>query len=504
LPVAIAHSDGQLLTAGTTFGASRTSSGLAVDPRCVTFWPGRRCASTIGYTRGAASASQGGLEIVPRSAVAIALPGAEFIAVREHLAEAGYEAISVGSADDLDLLLTSRTDVHVAILDCESDFDGTLEMYAVLHEGGRNVPALMLMPPRALGRMGMGGGSEAKDEYFTRPYSAESLRWRVEAMLIRVESVPADAHPDDDRVGNPVEAHASAEAFQTYAGSDIDVSGNGAGHKRGKIVIVFNPKGGVGKTTISINMGAALQMHKRQRVLLVDCDTITGHIASSLGMQRPRTLADAWREGAKTGVEEPVAQIATVHSSGVSVLVMAESPLHTEILEPKRVSDAICAARDSYDWVILDMHPDYGPLNQALFEQADRILVPVTPDVPCIRAAVQFREIAAELAISARLTIVINRAKSGVASSDVERVVALPALARVRSAGMLFVRAADEGKSAVERFPTSRVVGDIDTLADRLLSGVDLGDGARPGFPSRSRIAGSFKGLFDRLTTQVS
>src|ERR1035437_3261108 len=140
--------------------------------------------------------------IVPRSAVAIVLPHSEFLGVQEHLDEAGYEAIEVATADELGQLLASREDVNVAILDGETDFDRTLEMYAVLHEGGRNVPALMLMPPRALGRMGMGGGSEAKDEYFTRPYSAESLRWRVEAMLIRVESVPADAHPDDDRVGN--------------------------------------------------------------------------------------------------------------------------------------------------------------------------------------------------------------------------------------------------------------------------------------------------------------
>jgi pilus assembly protein CpaE len=273
--------------------------------------------------------------------------------------------------------------------------------------------------------------------------------------------------------------------------------------KRGRILIVFNPKGGVGKTTISINLGSAMQMHKGQRVLLVDCDTITGHIAASLGLQQPRTLANAWRDNAITGTYESVAQIASIHSSGIGVLVMAESPLHTEILEPKRVADAIVAARDSYDWIILDMHPDYGPLNQALFDQADTILVPVTPDVPCIRAAVQFRELAVELQIRDRLTMVINRANSGVAASDVERVVAIPAVARIRSAGMLFVRAADEGKSAVERFPTAKVVGDIDTLADRLLSAAEPGAAHRSGFPSRNRITDTFRGFFDRISTQV-
>ena len=435
---------------------------------------------------------------MPRSAVAIALPRPEFVAVRDQLADAGYEGIAVESAAGLEQLLTSRTDVGAAILDGESDFDRTIEMYGVLHAHGRNVPALMLMPQRSLGRMGL-GAAEAQDEYFTRPYSAESLRWRIEAMLIRVERGPGEEQTGTVFVGGDAEPPLEAPAVPADTGGQRE-----DGHKRGKIVIVFNPKGGVGKTTISINLGAALQLHRGQRVLLVDCDTITGHIAPSLGLERPRTLASAWREDAGTGVHETVAQIATVHSSGVSVLVMAESPLHTESLAPRKVADAIIGARESFDWVILDMHPDYGPLNQALFEGADRILVPVTPDVPCIRAAVQFREVATELQVRGRMTIVINRANSGVAASDVERVVGLPALGRVRSAGLLFVRAADEGKSAVERSPASKVVGDIDTLADRLIEGIDQAGSAAPGFPSRRRIEDSIKRFFSRLKARLS
>jgi MinD-like ATPase involved in chromosome partitioning or flagellar assembly len=430
---------------------------------------------------------------MPRSAVAIALPRHEFVAVNEHLSEAGYEAIAVETADDLERLLSSRDDVRVAILDGEKDFDRTLEMYAHLHENGRNIPVLMLMPPRTLGRMGLAGAGYVKDEYFTRPYSAESLRWRIEAMLIRVENVPDEADEDAGLILAP-----------EVSGRDAPLAAAGVvGEPRsGQMIIVFNPKGGVGKTTISINLGAALRLRKSQRVLLVDCDTITGHIASSLGLTHPRTLATAWREGAATGTSETFAQIATVHSSGVGVLVMAESPLHTEILEPQRVADAVAQARQSYDFVILDMHPDYGPLNQALFALASTILVPVTPDVPCIRAAVQFREVAAELGIRDRLSMVINRANSGVAPSDVERVVAIPSLARIRSAGMIFVRAADEGKSAVERFPTAKVIGDIGGLADRLLAG-DSGRYRRPRFHLPGRIVGSIRGLFGRRTAQA-
>jgi Flp pilus assembly CpaE family ATPase len=221
---------------------------------------------------------------VPRPAVAIALPPSELAAVSAQLAEAGYEPIAVETAEALEELLNGRRDIGVAILDGENDFDRTLEMYAMLHDEDRNIPALMVVAARALDRMNVTGRTRANDEYFTRPYSAESLRWRVEAMLIRAEiSV-------EDTAGAIIETD-----------SQIETS---AEARRGQIVIVFNPKGGVGKTTIAVNVAALLQTRKAQRVLLVDCDTVTGHVASSLGMENVRTVADAWTEDLNTGVAE--------------------------------------------------------------------------------------------------------------------------------------------------------------------------------------------------------
>jgi pilus assembly protein CpaE len=388
---------------------------------------------------------------VPRSAVAIALPSAEYVAVSAQIAEAGYEPIEIRTAENLGALLNQRRDIGLAILDGENEFDLTLEMYGLLHDEDRNIPALIVVAARAFDRMGFAGKARVNDEYITRPYSAESLRWRVEAMFIRAEMPVGETESGIMKSEPPVEP------------PQVD------GH-RGQIVIVFNPKGGVGKTTIAVNVAALLQIRKGQHVLLVDCDTVTGHIASSLGMENVRTVADAWTEDLDAGADEAFADIAAPHLSGVSVLVMAESPLHTEILDPKRVAEAITTACLVYDWVIVDMHPDYGPLNQVIFERADKIIVPVTPDVPAIRAAVQFREVAVELEIRDRLAMVVNRANSGVSVSDMERVVGIPSLAEIRSAGMIFVRAANEGRSAVERFPKEKVVEDIEKLCNRMMA----------------------------------
>jgi len=383
---------------------------------------------------------------VARPAIAVALPSSEGAPVSAELRAAGFTVATVNHPDELEALLVSRRDVAVAILDGETDLDQSLEYYTLLRENGRQIPALMVLSERALGRLESGSG-DVEDEYFTRPYSAESLRWRVEAMCIRSQTV-------DDGSG-PV-----------LQGGPIETDG---WSQRATIIAVFNPKGGVGKTTIATNLASVLQTRRGHNVLLIDADTVTGHVTTSLGIDGVRTLADSWRDQEEGGPREGLADIVSAHPSGMKVVSLTTSPLDTEILEPERVSQAIQVARRGFDFVVVDLHPSYTEVNLAVFAIADRILVPVTPDVPAIRAAVQLTDYAMELGVRDRLALVINRANSGVAVADLERTVGMPSIALIRSGGLLFVRAANEGRTVIEMFPKERITEDFDALADRVL-----------------------------------
>jgi len=383
---------------------------------------------------------------VARPAIAVALPAGESAPVSAELRAAGFTVATVAHPDELEALLASRRDVAVAILDGETDLDRSLEYYSLLRDSGRAIPALMVVSERALGRLDPTSG-DVEDEYFTRPYSAESLRWRVEAMCIRGQTVDDGSGPVLQ--GGPIEADEWAT--------------------RATILAVFNPKGGVGKTTIATNLAAVLQTRRGHSVLLVDADTVTGHVATSLGIDGVRTLADSWHDQKDGGPRETLAEIASPHPSGIRVSALTSSPLDTDILEPERVAEAIAAARRGFDFIVVDLHPSYSRLNQAVFTIADRILVPVTPDVPAIRAAVQLADYATELGVRERLALVINRANSGVAVADIERTVGMPSIALIRSGGLLFVRAANEGRTVIEMFPKERITDDFDGLADRVL-----------------------------------
>jgi Flp pilus assembly CpaE family ATPase len=74
-----------------------------------------------------------------------------------------------------------------------------------------------------------------------------------------------------------------------------------------------------------------------------------------------------------------------------------------------------------------------------------------------------------------------------VSGEDMERTVGMPALAQIRSGGLLFVRAANEGRTVTEMFPREKITADFDHLADRVLGTPVPVPAPKAGFRLRSR-----------------
>jgi pilus assembly protein CpaE len=382
-----------------------------------------------------------------RPTIAVGLPATERDSIIQELTLAEFGSVILESADELPAVVEAGIPVGLAILDPTEDPVAFAEDLRILRRDGLTVPVLVLADHAQAEALGDGVALGPDDEIVFRPATADGIRWRVEAMLIRAQT---SAEQSDNAVlsHGPVEAEWAA---------------------RSPIIAVFNPKGGVGKTTIATNLASAIQNHKERRVLLVDADTVTGHVTMSLGMETGRTIADSWLDEDEGGQPEGILDIAGVHGSGVRVVALVSSPLAMPHLDPERVAEALLAARWGVDVIVVDLHPSYSDVNQTIFRIADRIIVPVTPDLPAIRAAVQLVEVATEMGLRDRLAIVVNRANSGVSIRQIEQAVGLPAMAQIRSGGMFFVRAANEGQTVTDMFPKEKVSADFDILADRIL-----------------------------------
>jgi pilus assembly protein CpaE len=382
----------------------------------------------------------------PRANVVVALPEGEHEPVVEELLGAGFGVFEAHSAADLAALSTVRDRFDLIVIDAERAEETTIEALRRLRQARDRIPVLFVTSSGSLDAV-EGIGMTDDDEVALRPFSADSLRWRVEAMVVRSAS--------DTETG---------EVNSVVAGEALHHLGSVT-----PILAIFNPKGGVGKTTIATNLAAALQLHKGRSVLLLDADTVTGHVALSLGLRKVRGIADEWGEDGTGEASESILNLATEHSSGIRVATLTANPLSLPHLNPDRVAELLLEARTGVDAVVVDLHPSYGDVNLAVFATASRVLVPVTPDLPAIRAAVQLTQVANELGVRDRLSLVVNRANSGVSVHDIEQTTGLTSIGEIRSAGMLLVRAGNMGKTLIEQFPREKVTYEFDQLADKVL-----------------------------------
>ena len=384
----------------------------------------------------------------PRPQIAVAMPEPERSEVVAGLGEAGFDAFSI----DLDAPLAEGfrpgTEHLLAVIDVSGKAAAAAANVANARRGRpHGLSVVFVATDQDLDALQAAGIDQA-DELMLRPFKVDELRWRLEAMAIRAQ-VPTSSSSDAVLSGGGVDS-GWAPAVPVFA--------------------VFNPKGGVGKTTIATNLAAVLQLRKHMNVLLVDGDTVTGHVGLSLGLPNGRSMADSWVDEDAGYGHESLLDLATLHSSGIRVVALSTNPLHQPNLVPARVADAILEARHGVDAIVIDLHPSYSEVNLAVFAIADRILVPVTPDLPAMRAAIQLKEVAVEVGVRDRLAMIINRANSGVAVADMETTVGMKAMAHIRSAGLHFVWSANAGKTLIDKFPKHPATGDFEQLADRLLS----------------------------------
>jgi len=148
-----------------------------------------------------------------------------------------------------------------------------------------------------------------------------------------------------------------------------------------KVICVSNQKGGVGKTTSSVSIGAALA-ERSKKVLLVDLDPQAG-LTVSLGLdpaQLQKTvyhaLIDPKTTAASVRVQTSIPGVELLPAN--LDLAGAESDLIGEIGWDRTLKDALAGLRSSYDYIIIDCPPSLGVLTtNALAAQTEREVLAV-------------------------------------------------------------------------------------------------------------------------------
>jgi chromosome partitioning protein len=157
------------------------------------------------------------------------------------------------------------------------------------------------------------------------------------------------------------------------------------GNRHATILAVAAQKGGVGKTTTSINLAAALARNHDLHVLLVDLDP-QGHVATALREQiRPGggSLSSVLSDESGTREVMDIATGTTIPRLRCTPvdpgLAVAEDLLNTRIGKEFLLRDALRCTRTHYDVIVLDCPPNLGNLSLNALVAADQVLVPCDP-----------------------------------------------------------------------------------------------------------------------------
>ena len=135
-----------------------------------------------------------------------------------------------------------------------------------------------------------------------------------------------------------------------------------------RIISVANQKGGVGKTTTTVNLGACLAQDGK-KVLLIDSDA-QGNATSGLGVRKPDVKQDIYDVLVnEVSIKETIIK--------TSQLAGAEIELTSMMARDSRLKSALAEVSDEYDFILVDCPPSLGHLTINAFTASDAILIPV-------------------------------------------------------------------------------------------------------------------------------
>ena len=237
-------------------------------------------------------------------------------------------------------------------------------------------------------------------EFLVKPFSADELTASIRQVWAR----------EKDKLARIVLPAAAAAAT------------NGATHDAGQVVSLFSPKGGVGRTTIAVNLAVAAASLGR-RVVLVDASFQFGDVGVLLNLNpKNKSIADLATE-LEGGEIESLDTFMISHSSGIRVLLAPPKPEQAELIGPSAIRRVIEKLRADYDLVVVDCPATFNEPTIAVLDQSDTILTLLTLEITSVKNMRLFLETADQLGYAKdKIRLVLNRADStlGIRVADVE------------------------------------------------------------------------------------
>jgi pilus assembly protein CpaE len=252
--------------------------------------------------------------------------------------------------------------------------------------------------------------------------------------------------------------------------TEADVS-EVAPREQGKIITVFSAKGGVGCSSIAVNMAIALQQNAAAKVVLVDANLQFGDVGVLLNLYASRTIVDL-ASNADELDDELINDILIAHSSGIKALLSPPRPEDADMVSPAFLVEMLERLRTTFDMVIVDTGSVLDETVLSVLDVSDKIIVVTTPEIPAIKDAKLFFEITEALEYEReRILFVLNKEdkRINIRAEDIEANIKYRIEGRLPLDERVATTAVNQGIPFVLGSRSSQLSQEIVTLSNQLV-----------------------------------
>jgi pilus assembly protein CpaE len=257
------------------------------------------------------------------------------------------------------------------------------------------------------------------------------------------------------------------------AGNQASIVSTSAG--AGKIMACFASKGGVGCSTVAVNLALELMALKSQSVVFVDLDQVFCNSAIMLNHKPSYSLGDIADNNSKEIDEALLAKIVIKHDTGLHVVVGSKSVLDdNEMISADLLELMMDYLVSRFDYVVVDLPTHVlDPYHQYMVERADEILLVSCPDLPSLYRTRQYLDLAQKYLDMRKVKMVLNRynmkAAYRMTNQELEAEFRYDIFARIPNDWDLHVEANSFGMGLSKVNPKSDTVKAIHKLISQLL-----------------------------------
>jgi pilus assembly protein CpaE len=237
------------------------------------------------------------------------------------------------------------------------------------------------------------------------------------------------------------------------------------------VITMMAAKGGVGKSTVAVNLAVELARQAANDVVLVDLDLMAGEVDILLGIEPKATIAAVASPGAML---DPTALklSLTPHSSGLLVLPAPDSLIDADSVDCDLVLKMLHMLASSFTHVVVDTAPGAGSALAAAAEAADDLLVVATADAGGLRSLRRNLDGLDALGLTdARRHLLLNRAdmRTGMSNEAIETMMDMAISFAIPQSREIPV-AANQSLSFIEAYPKAPAIRAFKELAAKLAS----------------------------------